>query len=117
MTLPPRDEPEPDLAIVSGLPADFALHHPGPADVTCVIEVSGSSLDRDRTVKQRIYATAGIPQYVIVNLVDSHLEVFERPDPAKGRYRRRTELAGDAEISFLLPEKRRLVVTASACLP
>ncbi|HSS49317.1 MAG TPA: Uma2 family endonuclease [Thermoanaerobaculia bacterium] len=117
VTLPPRDEPEPDLAIVTGRPADFALRHPGPADVTCVIEVAGSSLDRDRTVKQRIYATAGIPQYVIVNLVDSRLEVFERPDTSKGRYRRRTELAGDAEISFLLPEKRRLVVTASDCLP
>jgi Uma2 family endonuclease len=117
VTLPPRDEPEPDLAIVRGLPADFALRHPGPADVTCVIEVAGSSLDRDRTVKQRIYAAAGIPQYVIVNLVDSRLEVFERPDTVKGRYRRRTELAGDAEISLLLPEKRRLVVTASDCLP
>jgi hypothetical protein len=34
-----------------------------------------------------------------------------------GAYRRRTELAGDAEISFLLPEKRRLVVAASNCLP
>jgi len=117
VTLPPRDEPEPDLAIVRGLPADFALLHPGPADVTCVIEVAGSSLERDRTVKQRIYAAAGIPQYVIVNLVDSRLEVFERPDTAKGRYRRRTELAGDAEISLLLPENRRLVVAASDCLP
>jgi Uma2 family endonuclease len=117
VTLPPRDEPEPDLAIVKGLPADFALRHPGPAEVTCVIEVAGSSLDRDRTVKQRIYAAAGIPQYVIVNLIDSRLEVFERPDPAKRRYRRRTELAGDAEVSLLLPENRRLVVAASDCLP
>jgi hypothetical protein len=82
-----------------------------------VIEVAGTSLDRDRTVKQRIYAAAGIPQYVIANLIDSRLEVFERPDTVKGRYRRRTELAGDAEISFLLPEKRRLVVAASDCLP
>jgi Uma2 family endonuclease len=117
VTLPPRDEPEPDLAIVKGLPADFALRHPGPADVTCVIEVAGSSLDRDRTIKQRIYAAAGIPQYVIVNLVHSRVEVFERPDAAKGRYRRRTEMAGDAEISLLLPEKQRLVIAASDCLP
>ena len=85
--------------------------------MTCVIEVASSSLDRDRTVKQRIYAAAGIPQYVIVNLVHSRLEVFEKPDTAKGRYRRRTELAGDAEISLLLPENRRLVVAASDCLP
>jgi len=43
-----------------------------------VIEVAGSSLERDRTIKQRIYATAGISQYVIVNLVHSRVEVFGR---------------------------------------
>lgn len=68
-------------------------------------------------VKQRIYAAASIPQYVIVNLVPSRIEVFEKPDTAKGRYRRRTELAGDEEIYFLVPENRRLVVAASDCLP
>jgi Uma2 family endonuclease len=117
LTLPPRDEPEPDLAIVQGLPADFALRHPGPAEVTCVIEVAGTSLDRDRTTKKRIYAAAGIPQYLIVNLAGSRIEVFEEPDSARGQYRRRTELAGDEEIALLLPENRRLMVSAADCLP
>jgi Uma2 family endonuclease len=117
ITLPPRDEPEPDLVIVRGRLEDFADHHPGPADVTCVIEVAGSSLGRDRTVKQRIYATAGIPQYVIVNLVRSRVEVFADPDPAQGRYRRRTERVAGEEIALLLPEGRRLVISAADCLP
>lgn len=117
VTLPPRDEPEPDLAIVQGLPVDFALRHPGPAEVTCVIEVAGSSLSRDRTTKKRIYAAAGIPQYLIVNLAGSRVEVFEEPDSAKGRYRRRMELTGDQEIALLLPASRRLMVSAAACLP
>jgi len=117
MTLPPRDEPEPDLAIVQGLPADFADHHPGPADVTCVIEVAGSSLERDRTIKQRIYALAGIPQYVIVNLVDSRVEIFEEPSAAQGRYRQRTELATEDEMALRLPKNRRLVISAADCLP
>lgn len=117
LTLPPRDEPEPDLAIVVGLPADFADRHPGPTDVTCVIEVAGSSLERDRTIRQRIYAVAGIPQYVIANLNDSRVEVFEQPDAREGRYRRRVEVSGVEEIALLLPENRRLVIAVSACLP
>ena len=117
LTLPPRDEPEPDLAIVIGQPADYALRHPGPADVTCVIEVAGSSLERDRTVKQRIYATAGIPQYVIANLVDSRIEVFERPDRVKGRYRRQSELTGEEELALLLPGNHRLTIPAADGLP
>jgi len=117
ITLPPRDEPEPDLALIRGLPADFALQYPGPADVTCVIEVAGSSLERDRTIKQRIYATAGISQYVIVNLVHSRVEVFGEPDSAQGRYRQRTERSGEEGIALLLPESRRLVISAADCLP
>jgi hypothetical protein len=117
LTLPPRDEPEPDLAIVVGLPADFAERHPGPADVTCVIEVAGSSLERDRTIKQRIYAVAGIPQYVIANLIGSRVEVFEQPDAREGRYHQRVEVSGVEEIALLLPENRRWVISASACLP
>jgi len=116
ITLPPSDEPEPDLAIVRGLPADFADHHPGPLDVTCIIEVAGSSLDRDRTVKQRIYATAGIPQYITVNLVHSSVEVFGRPDSAKGRYCQQSQHAAAEEISLLLPEGRRLGIFVADCL-
>jgi len=81
-----------------------------------VIEVAGSSLERDRTVKQRIYATAGIPQYVVVNLIHSRIEVFEKPDAAKGRYLQRVELSGEEEIALLLPENRRLVISAADCL-
>jgi len=117
VTLPPLDEHEPDLALVKGLPADFADRHPGPADVTCVIEVAGTSLERDRTIKQRIYAAAGIPQYVIANLIHSRVEVFEKPDSAKGRYRWRAELAGDQEVSLLVTEGRRLMVAVADCLP
>jgi Uma2 family endonuclease len=117
VTLPPRDEPEPDLAIVRGLPVDFSHAHPGPADVTCVIEVAGTSLERDRTVKQRIYAAAGIPQYLIINLVHSRVELFEKPHPSRGRYRQRVERTGAEEIALLLPEGRRLMISAADCLP
>jgi Uma2 family endonuclease len=117
LTLPPRDEPEPDLALIQGSPADYSLRHPGPAEVSCVIEVAGTSLERDRTVKQRIYAAAGIPQYLIVNLTASRVEVFEKPDSMRGRYGQRIEVAGEAEIPLLLPAGRRFAVSATDCLP
>ena len=117
VTLPPYDEPEPDLAFIKGLPEDFADHHPGPADIACIIEVAGTSLERDRTVKYRIYAAAGIPQYVIVNLLQSRVEVFEKPDPAKGLYRWRAELTEDKDLALLLSENRRLTMPVADCLP
>jgi Uma2 family endonuclease len=55
----------------------------GPADVLCVVEVADASLRRDRTVKLKAYAAAGIPLYVIVNLVDDQVELYA-PVPAGG---------------------------------
>jgi Putative restriction endonuclease len=91
ITLPPSHEPEPDGALVRGRPEDYLDHHPGPADVLCVIEVSDSSLKSDRTTKQSIYesiyAAAGIAQFVIVNLVESRIEVYEDANVAQRCYR------------------------------
>src|SRR5437764_815669 len=79
ITLPPDGEPEPDGAIVRGTIDDYRRRKPVAADVSCVIEVADSSLDRDRGTKQRIYADAGIGQYIIINLFEKTVEVYERP--------------------------------------
>jgi Uma2 family endonuclease len=47
--------------------------------VVLVGEVADVSLDRDRGIKKRIYARAGIAVYWIVNLVDSIIEVYTLP--------------------------------------
>jgi Uma2 family endonuclease len=60
----------------------------GELPVALVIEVADTSLERDRTVKQRLYAQAGIPSYWIVNLAARELEMFT--DPQGERYRERT---------------------------
>ena len=72
-------EPEPDSAVVRGVPRDYADHHPLPEETALVVEVSDSSLSRDHE-KARIYARAAIPVYWIVNLVDNRIEVFSEPD-------------------------------------
>jgi Uma2 family endonuclease len=52
-----------------------------------VIEVADTSLQQDRLTKAAIYAAADIPEYWIVNLRDSVVEVMRGPDRAQARYR------------------------------
>lgn len=110
LTLPPHHEPEPDAAIVRGKPQDYRDHHPLAADVCCVIEVADSSLERDRTLKQRIYATAGIDQYVLINLTDRRVELFE--EPAHGTYRLASTLTEADSLYLRTPTGEPLEVPA-----
>lgn len=79
-------EPEPDAAVVRGNDDLYTDRHPGPADVTLIVEVADSSLREDRAGLAR-YARAGIPVAWLVNLKDRAVEVYSNPtgpfDPAK----------------------------------
>ncbi len=72
-------EPEPDLAIIQGTPRDYPDRHPNANEVSLIIEVADSALDRDRTIKQTIYAAAGIPEYWIINIRDRQIEIYRSP--------------------------------------
>ncbi|MCI0529796.1 MAG: Uma2 family endonuclease [Nitrospira sp.] len=72
-------EPEPDLVIVRGDRRQYRDRHPGPQDVALVVEVADATLQRDRTLKKRTYALAGIPIYWIVNLPENQFEVYIDP--------------------------------------
>jgi Uma2 family endonuclease len=72
-------EPEPDVSIIRGQTTDYRDRHPGAADVALVIEVADSTLDRDRGIKLRSYARAGIAEYWIINILDRQVEVFRNP--------------------------------------
>src|SRR5262245_52491793 len=85
LTLGPDSEPEPDVAVVPRSETGQADSHPRSARL--VIEVAAESLRKDRLAKSPLYARAGIPEYVIVNLTQSCLEVQRDPDPGAGRYR------------------------------
>lgn len=72
-------EPEPDAMVVRGARDDFAERHPGNDEVVLIVEVSDSSLRRDRRFKKTIYAKAGVPVCWIVNLVDGQVELYSLP--------------------------------------
>ncbi|MGE0606645.1 MAG: Uma2 family endonuclease [Pirellulales bacterium] len=74
-------EPQPDLAVVRGGVDDFGERHPSPSDLALLIEVSDSSLHIDQVQKLPLYAAAGVPEYWIVDLDQSRLEVHRDPRP------------------------------------
>jgi Uma2 family endonuclease len=73
-------EPEPDVAVVPL--GDYGRELPSEAHL--VVEVSDSSLRKDRRIKTELYASAGVPEYWIVNLVERVVEMHRAP--ADGRY-------------------------------
>lgn len=117
ITLPPSHEPEPDGAVVQGRPEDYLERHPGPGDALCVIEVSDSSLRADRTIKQSIYAAAGIKQLIIVNLVEGRIEVYEEPNIAERCYGIVRILHRGDTISLRVAGDRTLGVSVADWLP
>lgn len=106
LSLGTLSEPEPDVAVVAGSPDDYRGSHPTTA--VLVVEVADTTLHFDRTQKQEMYAEAPIPEYWIVNLVDSVLEVYREP---QGRaYRALLRLGPDEDIAPLGAPAARLKI-------
>lgn len=82
LSLGPRWQPEPDLALVR--PGTARPYHPAAPD--WVAEVAVSSLRVDREIKRRAYAEANIPEYWIFALPERRVDVLT--EPAGADYRR-----------------------------
>jgi hypothetical protein len=108
IALLPTRAPEPDLAIIRGIPENYRNRHPGPNEILAVFEVADSSLDYDRS-KQRLYAAAGIPTYWIANLIDNVVEVYERPNAATEKY--------DLHMDYVLGDVIELSLAQNSSFP
>jgi Uma2 family endonuclease len=97
-----NSEPEPDIAIVQRLGEVYQQHHPYPDNIYWVIEYSDSSLKKDLEVKTKLYATAGIPEYWILNLKQRCLIVFRAP--VLGQYQSRQVYETGIVTSLAFPE-------------
>ena len=115
--IPERDEPEPDLAVIRGSARDYVRlkRPPEPSEVALVIEVAGSSLQRDRTEKLRAYAHGVIATYWIVNLVDRQVEVHTQPE--NDRYVQVTPFKPGQEISVVIDGQEVGRVAVADLLP
>lgn len=77
--LPETDtRPIPDFTIMPK--SRYGRGVPTASQVSVVIEVSFSTLEQDRTLKSRLYAQSGLPEYWILNTQRNQLEVYREPD-------------------------------------
>ncbi|MEG4204765.1 Uma2 family endonuclease [Microcoleus sp. Pol7_A1] len=99
-----NSEPEPDIVVVRGDTRQYIDRHPGAEDIALIIEVSDTTLQRDRTVKKRIYARAGIAIYWIVNLLEGLVEVYSQPlvEVEQPDYSRRLDFGRSAVIPIII---------------
>jgi len=72
-------EPEPDFVIAVRNDSNYAEGHPTKDDIVVLMEVSDSTLDKDREHKLPIYAEGGVKEYWIINLVDRQFEIYTAP--------------------------------------
>jgi Uma2 family endonuclease len=80
-------EPQPDVSLLRDRDDHYRTAHPTPADVLLLVEVADSTLKEDRETKAPLYARHGIPEFWIVNLPQSVVEVYTQPQ--NGRYQQR----------------------------
>lgn len=111
-------EPEPDLAIIQGNPRDYPDRHPNATEVALIIEVADSTLERDRTIKQTIYAAAGIPEYWIVNVRDRQIEIYRSPFQNNENYRYQKRLiVTQGTIEVILNDQPIGSILVNDCFP
>jgi Uma2 family endonuclease len=114
-----NSEPEPDIVVVRGDTRQYLDRHPGGEDIALIIEVSDTTLQRDRTVKKRIYARAGISIYWIVNLVEEQVEVYSQPlvEVEQPDYSQRLDFGRSAVIPIIIEGIEIGAIAVDALLP
>ena len=84
ITLGDGSRPQPDLTLLKLREGGYRDRPAGPEDVLLIIEVSDSTLARDRNVKLPMYARHAIPEVWIENIPDRQIEA--RRNPVNGEY-------------------------------
>jgi Uma2 family endonuclease len=98
-----ESQPFPDVAVYPGTARSFTDH---PETAVLLVEVADSSFEFDTTTKAELYATAGIPEYWVLDVNARRLHVFRDPAPlpaglAATNYRSRTDIEATGTVSPL----------------
>jgi Uma2 family endonuclease len=92
-----HSEPQPDLKVLRRRGVPYKDAEATAVDVLLIIEVAETSLRYDRTVKSRLYAEAGVPEYWVVDCDAEAVEVHRAPT-ADG-YSDVTRVTGEGTVS------------------
>lgn len=79
LSVPNANDPEPDIAVVTGTRADYVQNHPTTA--LLVVEIADATISYDRNRKAPLYALAQVPDYWILNVRRRTLEIRRDPRP------------------------------------
>lgn len=110
-------EPEPDASVFAGKAEDYTDRHPGPGDAQLVIEIADTTLARDRGVKLRSYARAGLPLYWIVDLTVGAVEVYSDVQPAAPDYLKREVYDRQGAVPVVLEGQMLGLIKVADILP
>lgn len=113
--IPAYDEPEPDVSVVRGRDEDYEHRLPAPGDVGLAVEISLTTLDRDRDETGPAHARGGIPIYWIVNLLDRRIEVYT--DPGPDGYRSGTDYGEGQAVPVVIGGQRVGEMDVRSVLP
>ena len=98
-------EPQPDIAIVRE--QDYSARHPIPGEVRIIVEYAYSTQVKDTGVKRDIYAAAGIPNYLVIDL--KQVKVIHYANPANGHYTTQTFRMGFIQIGSVQIDVQKLL--------
>jgi Uma2 family endonuclease len=97
------NEPQPDLVLAKPRSDYYSTGHPRSEDVFLVLEVSDTTLRKDRDIKVPIYAKLGIREVWIEDLQHDQILVFR--DLSGKQYKTRRILQrGDTVSTLAFPE-------------
>jgi hypothetical protein len=106
------------VAVVPAPKQQYLAPHPTEKKAAIVVEVADTSLDEDRRLKLRQYATATIAVYWIVNRVDRRVEVYTQPKGGKNpTYKSRTDYGPDDAVPVVVAGKQVGTVAVKELLP
>jgi Uma2 family endonuclease len=77
ISLGQNSQPQPDLVLYR--PGLWRWQHPGPADISLLVEISESSLAFNLGEKLALYRTSGIPEYWVIELNARQVHCFVAP--------------------------------------
>lgn len=82
LALDADSEPEPDVAVVPRDPGAYRDAH--PARAVLIVEIAERSYRIDREYKASLYARAGVPDYLIIDLAHGTVEVHRDREASPG---------------------------------
>ncbi len=93
--------PEPDVIVLNKPKRDIPADEPRPEDIALLIEVSDTTLEYYLQTKAAVYGRAGVPQYLVIDIVGR--VVYVHTNTPSGVYQCVTRNPGDALTLLAAP--------------